>query len=195
MIDDFSDQTQLLALNAAVEAARAGTDGRGFAAISSEIRRLSTDSMRAVREILETLQRAQASARQFLLTAERDLESARSKVDRAESSTRELQGSDAAIGETAKMFERIASSLRGHEQALGGIEAQLGDAAGLARRFQEESALFETTHDLVTQLLESFQSILRAQDERDRTPGDAPQAPKPAAKRKSTPSSRPAPPV
>jgi len=110
VIDDIADQTNLLALNAAIEAARAGEQGRGFAVVADEVRKLAERTTTATKEIAGMIESIQKDAREAVTAVQNGTREVELGVSKTESTGKALDQIIKMASKVGDMVTQIATA-------------------------------------------------------------------------------------
>lgn len=125
VIEDIADQTNLLALNAAIEAARAGEQGRGFAVVADEVRKLAERTTKATKEIGDMIRQIQQDTKSAVASMDQGTTQVGQGVELANKTGEALSKIHTMINSTAGMIQQIASAAEEQSNATRQIAGDL----------------------------------------------------------------------
>lgn len=129
VINDIADQTNLLALNAAIEAARAGEQGRGFAVVADEVRKLAERTGKATSEIRGMISSIQTEVDSAVISMESTNKKVQAGLQYSLEAGEQLKKIVGSVDGLQSMVQQIASAT---EEMSSTSEMISGDIQGVA---------------------------------------------------------------
>ena len=162
VIKDVADQTNLLALNAAIEAARAGEQGRGFAVVADEVRKLAERTSASTQEIAETISAMLASSGNAVLSMQGVVSKVNQGVERAQEANSSIQQIGEGSRYAEEMVGEIAEAIREQGSATNNIATQVERIAQMSEESSAAAANSAQAANDLDRIAKEVQAIVSA---------------------------------
>lgn len=134
LIGSFAKKTNFLALNAGVEAARAGEEGRGFAVLASEIRKLAMESGQAARRIADMVEHIENETNDAIRAMDAGYEEVTLGVGALEDAGLAIERIAQIIRDSDRELREIAEATRRVAQNAGTMAASMDSVASICEQ-------------------------------------------------------------